>query len=330
MRLGGRDCNFMRLLIRQFYKIFLGRIIFFIKEDVKAGIRYKQGRIETNSGTIHQSLSITESVDYINNVFADYLQYSGKNRFSGRAAEVGPGDNSGVALLFRDAGCDQVDLLDRFYSRRDSAHESDIYAHLASQHNNIKYFIQVGEDGKNVLSGVNRYYGNSASAENFFHSRLGQYDVIFSRAVLEHVQDVDAAIGSMSDGLRKDGIMIHKIDLRDHGMFSDRWHELKWLAVPSLLWKWLSRHSGSPNRTLFPEYLQIADKYGLDATFLVTRLAGVGDIVPHLTWDKIPQDQRKQAISFVRSVRSHFCAQFRGFSDKDLAITGLFMIARKI
>ncbi len=330
MRLGGHDCNFMRLLIRQFYKIFLGRVIFLIKEDVKAGIRYKQGRIETDSGTIHQSFSITESVDYINNVFADYIQYSGKNSFSGRAAEVGPGDNSGVALLFRDAGCDQVDLLDRFYSRRDPSHELDIYACLASQHNNIKQFIQVEGDGKNVLSGVDRYYGNNASAESFFHSRLGQYDVIFSRAVLEHVQDVDAAIGCMSDGLRKGGIMMHKIDLRDHGMFSDSWHELKWLAVPSLLWRWLSRHSGAPNRTLFPEYVQIANKCGLDATFLVTRLAGVGDIVPHLSWDNIPQNQRDQAVSFVRSVRSHFCAHFKNFSDKDLAITGLFMIARKI
>jgi len=57
---------------------------------------------------------------YIEEVFNDSKRYSGVRRFSGRVAEVGPGDNCGVGLLFLTGGYESVDLVDRFYSKRNS------------------------------------------------------------------------------------------------------------------------------------------------------------------------------------------------------------------
>jgi hypothetical protein len=45
--------------------------------------------------------STAKSVGYIEEVFTDYKKYGNIEKFFGVAAEIGPGDNAGVALLMK-------------------------------------------------------------------------------------------------------------------------------------------------------------------------------------------------------------------------------------
>lgn len=303
---------------------------YYLCTDILTRIRFRTGDIKTESGTIHSNLSLQASIDYIYEVFTDYKQYTGITSFHGRIAEVGPGDNCGVGLLFLADGCLSVDLVDRFYSRRDSGVQAEIYRVLLERHNDIAAFIEQAEsNNEDTFSGINRHYGPEAAAEIFFSTHTG-YDFIVSRAVLEHLYDPLTALRKMAEALKPDGMLMHKVDLRDHGLFSRHFHELKFLEIPDWLYPLMTCASGRPNRVLLHRYEQCIAKLPLDAKFLVTRLAGVGDIIPHRIYTDIPLYLRQQAINYIQSVRYKFADSFHGVSDEYLSVAGVFIVARKI
>lgn len=108
--------------------------IVLLLDDLWGGIRLCCGIIETDSGATHAELSDEDSVRYIEEVFTDYKRYGKRERLSGIAAEIGPGDNVGVAMLMRQDGYRQVDLVDRYESRRDRQRQSRIYDALSQKH----------------------------------------------------------------------------------------------------------------------------------------------------------------------------------------------------
>ena len=79
--------------------------------------QFNLGNFETHYDTIMGRLSLSETLNYINNVYEDYIRYSsisveiirGK-----RILEIGCGDNLGIALKFLAAGAAQVICLDKF------------------------------------------------------------------------------------------------------------------------------------------------------------------------------------------------------------------------
>ena len=143
------------------------------------------------------------------------------------------------------------------------------------------------------------------------------------------VYDPVAATRDMAAALAPGGVMVHKIDLRDHGMFTPRFQELKFLEVPDWLYPRMTRASGRPNRVLTHEYRAVLDASGLDYELLVTRLAGVGDVTPHMPWERIPAEDTRRSLDFVRSARSNVARSFRDVSERDLAISGLMLVARR-
>lgn len=302
---------------------------YYLFEHELTKLRGHAGDIETDSGTAHAGRSVDSSLAYIDEVFDDYKRYSGVSRFSGRVAEVGPGDNCGVGLLCLADGCESVDLVDRFYSKRDAEQHAAIYRALFERHPEL--FARRGDvdvNDETTFKGLRRYYGESAAAETFF-TEPDRYDFIVSRAVLEHVYDPRLAVVRMVAALKRHGMFLHKIDFRDHGMFSDYFHELKFLEVPDALYSRLTRDRGRPNRVLVNTYRQVLSERIPDHQLLVTRLAGVGDIEPHLPYDAIDSALRRQAVDFVRSVRSRFCQSLRAVSDEDLSVAGILAVARK-
>jgi len=70
-------------------------------------------------------------------------------------------------------------------------------------------------------------------------------------------------------------------------------------------------------------------KTGLDYTFLITRLTGVGEIKPHVPYRVISDSLRRESLKYVKSVRKHFTASIASISDENLSITGFFLIAKK-
>jgi hypothetical protein len=317
-------------MIREFVKKqFWLTCAYYVVDNATARLRGLTGNIETDSGAAHLGLSIDSSLAYIEEVFGDYKRYAGIDRFSGAVAEVGPGDNCGVGLMCLADGCAPVDLVDRFYSRRDAAQHAVIYRALIARYPDR--FEKLGDcdvNDETTFRGLKRHYGERAAAETFF-AEPDRYSFIVSRAVLEHVYDPPLAISHMAMALTRGGMLLHKVDFRDHGMFSDRMHELKFFEVPDFLYPRMTRDKGRPNRVLVDTYRKVLEDVIPDFEIFVTRLAGVGDIDPHLPYDRIDASLRKTSVDYVRSVRDKFAKSLRAISDEDLSVAGIFLVARK-
>lgn len=318
--------SFFRTLVR---KSFWATCLYYFLDDWLASHRFAKGNITTKSGTLHTSLELETSVSYIQEVLADYLHYSECSGFVGKVAEVGPGDNCGVGLLLLAGGCQSVDLVDRFFSHRDPAHQAAIYQELGRIHPGVARLLKGAdllEEGQ--FPGIHRWYGERASAELFFDE--GQdYDVILSRAVLEHVRDPLLALQRMAVALKPGGLLLHKVDLQDHGMFSEHHSELTWFEVPAPFYNRMSRASGRPNRVLYHQYRSLLATLPMEAKLLITRLASVGEITPHVPYEQIPFPIRERAMKFVATRREHFCEEIRNASLADLSVAGFFLVGRK-
>lgn len=309
-------------------------IIGYLVDDFFAGQRLAAGKIDSIIGSKHQSLVLEESIDYIEEVFADYKHYGNIEKFYGVAAEVGPGDNAGVALLMRRDGCIRVDLIDRYYSKRNSEQQAKIYAALDKKYN-LDAFKTGNQWDEKLLSGIEWKIGHSA--ENYFQKvalEQGQiYDFIVSRSVLEHLYNPITALRYMVDCLKSGGRMVHKIDFRDHGMFTPKYHELTFLEIPRYIYTGMVQNSGRPNRILVHQYKQALEEMKnqgiISYKLLVTRLVEVGDIQPHKQYEEIDLVKRQKSIKFVDKFKNKFAKEFRNVSSEDLSVMGVFLVANK-
>lgn len=300
--------------------------------DAVNGLRLKTGHLDTNSGTIHSDLPPEESVRYIEDVFTDYKHYGGFDHFRGATAELGPGDSAGVGLLIREDGGEHVDLVDRYRSRYDPEQQHQIYAALGNRHD-LEPFRESDDRDSSSFSGIAWHYG--VPAEEYFRE-IGslQYDFIVSRAVMEHLYDPLGALRDMVSSLAPGGLILHKIDMRDHGYFSREHDELTWLRFPSWLWRLMTRNSGRPCRVLAHDYRAALDRIRatdqIEYSLLVTHVVGAGEIVPHVEFEDIRQAQRDEALGVVNKARPTFASEFRDVSSEDLAISGVFLVVRKL
>jgi SAM-dependent methyltransferase len=300
-------------------------------DDAGWGMRERLGRIQSQSGSTHQGLPTAQSVGYVEEVLNDYRTYGALDRLYGAAAEVGPGDNAGVALLLRAAGCDTVDLVDRFRSKRSPDQQQRIYQDLADRHG-IQH-VRPDDCDDEHLPGIRWNLGFSAEA--YFARRAEEqgagYDLIVSRATLEHLYDPLGALRSMTSCLEPGGRMAHKIDFRDHGMFTPAHPELTFLRFPAPLYQRMTQRSGRPNRVLLHRYRTLAEELrgtgGLEVTILVTSLVGEGEIVPHVPLTALPPRLLRQAMARVDAERDSFAAEFAHVASADLAISGIFWVA---
>ncbi len=303
----------------------------YVVDDCAWGLKERFGRIQSVSGSTHRALAIEESVNYVEQVFNDYRSYGGLDHLDGAAAEVGPGDNAGVALLLQAAGCQTVDLVDRFRSPRSRDQQRRIYQALAARHGIAHSGRTAGWDDEH-LPGITWRIGSSAEA--YFarseRARSPGYDLIVSRATLEHLYDPLGAIRSMAACLRPGGRMLHKVDFRDHGMFTPAHPELTFLRFPSALHRQMTRRSGRPNRVLLHRYRDLAAELGragdLEVTILVTSLVGEGEMVPHVPFAALPAAVTQRAVARVEAERRRFAREFAEVNLEDLAVTGIFWV----
>jgi len=277
-------------------------------------------------------------LNYINQVFDDYLDYSGitiNMLRDKRILEIGPGDNLGVAIQFLLAGAKQVVCLDKFFSKRDSEQQRKIYQALSEGLNEDERCIadevldsegELRSDSQKLSS----IYGTGIEeAEKIFDPE--SFDLIVSRAVLMYVYDPDAAFTVMHRLLKPGGYMIHKIDFRDHGMFSNhKHHPLTFLAIPSWVYRLMTRDSGKSNRRLINYYRRKASELGYDTKILITHIVGERDeIVPHKELVRLGVDYTYATISLLNNIRPHLQPEFRDMSDEELLVSGIFLTARK-
>ena len=301
-----------------------------------AGLRTKA--VTTGGSTHSRMVDVAASVDYIDRVFRDYLSYGGLDEadLAGkRVLELGPGDNFGVALRFIAAGAEQVVALDKFYSWRDPEQQRAIYTALldslpAGQRERAEGAISLAGDVEPDPERIRYVYGTGIEeGDKLFDHEA--FDLIVSRAVLEHLYDTDASLDAMDRLLAPGGLMLHKVDFRDHGMFSGFGHNpLTFLTIPRRVWRWMSYHSGRPNRRLIDWYRRKLDALGYeDARLLTTHLvAQEAEVEPHR--ERVPrEDWPRETGEVIEAVRPKLASDYRDLPDDDLAVQGIFMIARK-
>lgn len=301
----------------------------YMADDWRKGQRLRRGDLATRSGSYHTDIPVDESVAYIERLLQDYLVYAGLEAFSGTIAEIGPGDNFGLALLLLHQGAEEVHALDRYRSERDPVQQRRIYEALSARHGLAPLFD--GPPAEDTIRGLKYHAGEPAETYFAAAAARGQrYDVILSRAVLEHLFDVEKALDDMVSALAPGGWLVHRIDLRDHGLLSPR-PPLAFLTLPDSIYTRMTRNSGRPNRVMFGDYRRWLERSGLrDNWLLVTRLVGEpDDLNPPVPLEEIPEDRLAGAIEQVQAIRPKLCQRFRAHSDADLAVCGCVLVGRK-
>jgi len=131
----------------------------------------------------------------------------------------------------------------------------------------------------------------------------GTLDMVFSQAVMEHVEKVDTIYAALHSWLRTGGFMSHTIDYKSHGYTRD-WNG-HW-TIPEFLWKIVKG-----NRP-----------------YLINRL-------PHSTHIKAMKKAGFRIVDEIKKdsaplARHKLSDKFRNLSDDDLLTSGAFIQAVKV
>ena len=224
---------------------------------------------------------IVQASDYFVRCFHDYrdqLELSEKEfsvYLNGKLVlEYGPGDILGVALLMYAYGAKEVNCVDKFPLSRLSTKNIKIYASLLNSLDDIRR-----ERAANAFNEKGRpesgFNGNIISyqlTKNGLSDARDKYDLVISRAVLEHVNDLDSTMLDISRSMKIGGISIHQVDLKSHGL--DRYAAFDFLTWPTSLYKLMYGHKGFPNRWRVDKYIALSN----DTNLLVKKIAPTGRI----------------------------------------------------
>lgn len=231
--------------------------------------------------------------------YASYLK--GK-----KILEYGPGDVLGVALILYAHGAETVHCVDRFPLSRISEKSLRIYWEILNALDAEKKARALGafkEPGK-PESGFNPAAIAYTVTPDGLSGKKRHYDLIISRAVLEHVNDLEKTIQDISDALKTGGISIHQVDLKSHGL--DRYKPYDFLTWPDMLFKLMYSHKGFPNRWRVDKYRECIGKSGL----LTRYLAPIGKLEMHE----------------IALIQPKLASQFRKIPSDELAWLGFWML----
>lgn len=223
--------------------------------------------------------------------------------------EYGPGDIPGVALLMYAHGARRVYCADRFPLLSMSRFNVEVVEVLLSRLDGATRARAAGAFSRpgDLASGLDNAAITYLVRKDGLSGLSEEVDLVVSRAVLEHVSDLEGTFLDMSGALRPGGVGVHQVDLRSHGLH--RRSPLDFLTWPERLWSMMYGHKGFPNRWRVNRYREAIARAGLDTLRMsVTATAGVHDI---------------------QEVRPRLAAPFRNLSDDDLACLGFWLVVRK-
>jgi SAM-dependent methyltransferase len=223
-----------------------------------------------------------------------------------RLLEYGPGDVPGVAILMLAHGAASVVCVDRFPLLNNKPGNVAIVRALIgtlsdAQRRRVEHCLARADNCAGGWRPECLRYRVDASGL----SRLrNEVDFIYSRAVLEHVNDLQATFADMKAALRPDGIAVHLVDLKSHGLH--RGNPLDFLVWPQWLWHWMYGYKGVPNRWRADKYREALRYQEFEVRLMEpTALAEAGDLA---------------------AVRPHLASCFRGLNDEDLRWLGFWLI----
>ena len=320
------------------------RIAYIILSTLRTRLRFALGSIASLSGSTYHHLTVEQSLAYINLVFQDFLDYGGlneKNLAGKRFLELGPGDNVGVALRLLALGAREAVCVDKFYSTHDIEHERRIYLALREQLSarERELFDQAVTLEPTLVFNpekIRYVYGVGAQdADRVLEPQ--SFDLILSRAVLQEIYEIDRAFACMDRLLRPGGSMVHKIDLRDYGMFSScGFHPREFLTISDPLYYLMASDTDKPNRRMLDYYRDKMGQMGYQAQLYIVGVveedayrAVQTEIRPHKTSLEYKVDYGDRHVSSIQRIRPRLAARFHRLTDEDLLAAGLFLVATK-
>lgn len=273
-------------------------------------------RLTNQTGRGESESSAKEVADYFWQCFHDYFIQLGiapedtASWLSGKTVlEYGPGDVPAVAVLMIAYGAEKAWCVDRFPLVQLSAKNLDVIREVlqklpAHARRRAEACFRVEGD---PASGFNPDRIAYQVASSGLSGLRGVADLVYSRAVLEHVDDMDATYLDMAQALAPDGIAIHLVDLASHRMH--RQNRLDFLVASAWLWTVMHSHKGVPNRWRRAHHLASVARAGLTPIRCeTTKLADPAD---------------------VAAIRPFLASPFRSLEDDEIACLGFWLICKR-
>src|SRR5262245_372982 len=270
-------------------------------------------KLTRQTGRSSQVTSRYETAFYFIRCFREYIDQIGlsfdqsEEYLKGKKVlEYGPGDILGVALLMYAHGAESVHCVDRFPIEKKSLKNLQVYQFLLDS-------IDRGKRARakkafNVSGKVDSGFNPNAITYSVTPDGLApnglKYDLIISRAVLEHVNDLESTLNNISRVLKQGGISIHQVDLKSHGL--DRYQPFDFLTWLEILYRSMYSHKGFPNRWRIDKYKELIEKSGLSCN----KFAPLG---------KLEQEK-------IEIIKPGLAKQFRHLSPEELSWLEFWMI----
>ena len=263
-------------------------------------------KLTHETGRGRQEDNISEVVNYFNLCFSEYmeiLEITSQNieeKLVGKKVlEYGPGDLPGIALLFYAWGIDKVYCVDRFPLVSFSKFNNEVLIELChslqkkQQERALSCFREYG----NPRSGLDEEKIKYIIHDNGLSCLEDEVEIVCSRAVLEHVNNLDLTLKDMEKALKTNGFGIHKVDLKSHGLHRE--NILDFLTWPTILWNLMYSHKGTPNRLRLSHYKESLLKTNLKIDFI--------------------RSVENCNVNVVHQVRPYLSKSFKFLSDEDLS-----------
>lgn len=273
-------------------------------------------RLTKQTGRGAEDEEIGEVGDYFQTCFDDYfekldVEEDERDDFlrGKRILEYGPGDVPGVAILMIAHGAEHVVCVDRFQLVTMSEKNVQIVKKMLDRlppplrNRAESCFKHVAHPE----SGYNAQFIDYLIRPSGLSGLANSVDLVISRAVLEHVNDLQASFFDMYTALKPGGIALHLVDLKSHGLH--RSNPLDFLSWSPWLWSLMYSAKGVPNRLRVNTYRQTVAKSGLQLISLMPTVYAP------------PTD--------VRAVRSSLAKPFRTLTDEDLSCLGFWLVCQK-
>jgi len=271
-------------------------------------------RLTRQTGRGDRSEETPEKIaDYFSTCFRDYQRQLGhadaafaRYLQGKRVLEYGPGNVLGMALLLYAHGAAAVDCYDRFALLASSDETVRVYARLlesldgAPRARAASAFVEAGNPASGFDPAAIAYHVSPDGLSGASRA----YDLILSRAVLEHVDNLHGTVRDVAAALKPGGISIHEVDLRSHGL--DRYQAFDFLTWPEPFYRLMFSEKGFPNRRRVNTYRELFEQAGLR----IRKLEPTACLAPEK----------------VALIEPHLAASLRGVSRDELGWMGFWVV----
>jgi SAM-dependent methyltransferase len=301
-----------------------------VQKNLRSRARGRRGGLRSITAHGASLGTPTERVAYSRMIFDLYRQNGSPERVDrawGRVLELGPGEDFCVALRFLAAGAEHVSCVDRFEFHVDPQWEREVYRELLGDLDDAgrdRLARLVGPDGSLEAADARLEAIRGVGIEEApARLRGARFDLIASVAVLEHVYDLEASFRAMDELLAPGGVMVHQVDLRDHGMFSGGGRPaLDFLTIRDPVYRLMTSHTGAPNRERAGRYRELLSALGHEARVQVTNVGGAReDLNPYR--ERIDVDAPLAAS--IERLRPRMAPRFSPLTAEELATTGILI-----